>query len=60
MRLPVASEPLGVPELQEHLAALGVAKFKWPERVVCVEQLPRTNVGKVDKATLRKLAAAPD
>jgi 2,3-dihydroxybenzoate-AMP ligase len=56
----VADPPVDVPALQEHLAALGVAKFKWPERVVCVDDLPRTNVGKVDKVGLRRLASTPD
>lgn len=56
----VASRPLAVSDLQEHLAALGVAKFKWPERVICVEELPRTNVGKLDKARLRSRASHPD
>jgi 2,3-dihydroxybenzoate-AMP ligase len=43
--------------IREHLAALGVAKFKWPERLEWVSQLPRSNVGKVDKRTLRERAA---
>lgn len=55
----VASEYLDVPALQEHLAALGVAKFKWPERVILVDELPRTNVGKVDKVRLRQRAVLP-
>ena len=38
--------------LRQHFAALGVAKFKWPERVEIVEQLPRTPVGKIDKKSL--------
>ena len=43
-----------VPALQEHLKSLGFAKFKWPERVECIEALPLTKVGKLDKASLRK------
>ena len=39
--------------LREHLTALGVAKYKWPERIVWVPELPRSNVGKIDKKTLR-------
>lgn len=39
--------------LQQHLRLLGLAKFKWPERVETVENLPLTKVGKLDKAALR-------
>jgi 2,3-dihydroxybenzoate-AMP ligase len=53
----VASQPLDVPELQMFLEAQGVAKYKWPEHVVLVDDLPRTNVGKVDKLRLRQWAA---
>lgn len=40
-------------ELQVHMTALGLAKFKWPERIETVEALPLTKVGKLDKAALR-------
>ena len=50
----VASGPeLTVPDLQAHLRSLGVAKFKWPERVETATRLPRTPVGKVDKKAVR-------
>ncbi|TSE01516.1 AMP-binding protein [Skermania sp. ID1734] len=39
--------------IQAHLADLGVAKFKWPERLEWVAALPRSNVGKIDKKSLR-------
>lgn len=45
-------------ELSEMLAEIGVAKYKWPERVEYVDALPRTPVGKVEKARLRQLIAA--
>lgn len=41
--------------LVEHLDKRGVAKFKWPERVVAVDELPKTGVGKVRKDVLRSL-----
>ncbi|VFA88778.1 Triostin synthetase I [Gordonia paraffinivorans] len=44
---------LTMAEVQEHLEGLGVAKFKWPERLVWVPELPRTNVFKIDKKSLR-------
>ncbi|MEU4286877.1 AMP-binding protein [Kribbella sp. NPDC026596] len=56
----VAEQAIDVPDVQKHLAALGVAKFKWPERVVRVAELPRTNVGKIDKAGLRRLVSGGD
>ncbi len=59
----VRGEPLTLAEVQQHFAGLQVAKFKWPERIEHLSQLPRTNVGKVDKKGLQadiaaKLAAA--
>ena len=48
----------GLEEIQRHLARLGVAKFKWPERLEWVDTLPRSNVGKVDKKRLRAEVAA--
>ncbi|WP_298444754.1 AMP-binding protein [Gordonia sp. (in: high G+C Gram-positive bacteria)] len=46
-------EELSMRDVQEHLDGLGVAKFKWPERLEWVSGLPRTNVGKVNKVSLR-------
>ena len=43
-----------VAAVQDHFAALGVAKFKWPERVEIVDALPRTPTFKVDKLNLRR------
>ncbi|MEZ2389727.1 (2,3-dihydroxybenzoyl)adenylate synthase [bacterium RCC_150] len=34
----------------------GVAKYKWPERVELVQELPTTKVGKIDKKALREAA----
>jgi 2,3-dihydroxybenzoate-AMP ligase len=44
-------------ELREFLASRGVARFKWPERLEIVTELPLTNVGKVRKAELRRRIA---
>ncbi|GAB11567.1 putative 2,3-dihydroxybenzoate-AMP ligase [Gordonia araii NBRC 100433] len=44
---------LTLAQVQEHLDGLGVAKFKWPERLEWVPALPRTNVGKINKVSLR-------
>jgi non-ribosomal peptide synthetase component E (peptide arylation enzyme) len=43
---------LTLPEVQEHFAGLGVAKFKWPERIEHLAEIPRTLVGKTDKKAL--------
>ncbi len=45
--------PIDLSVLQEHLAALGVAKFKYPERVEIRDALPMTSVTKLNKAALR-------
>jgi fatty-acyl-CoA synthase len=36
------------------LGAHGIARYKWPETVVCVEGLPLGSTGKVDRAALRR------
>jgi 2,3-dihydroxybenzoate-AMP ligase len=45
--------PVDVAALRVHLADLGVAKFKYPERVEIRDQLPMTSVTKLNKAALR-------
>ncbi|BBX16980.1 cyclohexanecarboxylate-CoA ligase [Mycolicibacterium duvalii] len=40
--------------LRDHFAASGLARQKTPERLAIVEALPRTSMGKVRKAELRK------
>jgi len=35
----------------------GVAKFKWPERLELVTELPVTKMGKLDKKALRDMLA---
>lgn len=42
-----------VAELGRHLELHGFAKFKWPERIELIPELPLTKVGKLDKAVLR-------
>jgi non-ribosomal peptide synthetase component E (peptide arylation enzyme) len=41
-------------ELRRHFADWGLAKQKTPERLVVVDALPRTALGKVRKAELRR------
>ena len=53
----VARRPLGLEDLRAHLAALGMARYKWPEFVERVAELPLAGPGKVDRRRLRALAA---
>ena len=48
-------EDVSLATLTAHLAALGVAKPKWPEGVRVVNELPRTASGKVRKNELKKV-----
>jgi acyl-CoA synthetase (AMP-forming)/AMP-acid ligase II len=49
---------LDLDDLRAHFAASGLARQKTPERLVFVDALPRTSLGKVRKAELRaKLSA---
>jgi 2,3-dihydroxybenzoate-AMP ligase len=50
--------PLTVASLGEHLRNAGLAKYKLPERVEIIAELPLTNVGKVAKNRLRETMAA--
>lgn len=48
------SATIGLPELVEHLLALGVSKELLPERLVVVDELPRSSGGKIAKGRLRE------
>ncbi|MGW1783750.1 (2,3-dihydroxybenzoyl)adenylate synthase [Streptomyces sp. NPDC002143] len=41
-------------EVQRFFEEIGVAKFKWPERIEPYAELPVTNISKVDKRALRR------
>ncbi|MTD53192.1 (2,3-dihydroxybenzoyl)adenylate synthase [Amycolatopsis pithecellobii] len=56
--LVTTGEPLTMSEIQEHLSSLSLAKFKWPERLEWVPELPKTPVGKLDKKLLQRDIAA--
>ena len=49
--------PLTVDDLATHLLARGFAKYKLPERVELVDELPLLPNGKVDRVTLEKAIA---
>ncbi len=44
----------GLDEVRVFLDTIGVAKFKWPERIEIRDELPLTNIHKVNKAALRR------
>ncbi|WP_176594241.1 AMP-binding protein [Sphingobium sp. EM0848] len=44
--------------LGTHLAEEGLSKFKWPERIELVPELPSTTSGKVSKPLMREIIAA--
>jgi non-ribosomal peptide synthetase component E (peptide arylation enzyme) len=45
-------------DIQKHLESLGVAKYKWPERILWLDEMPRASqVGKIDRRVLRETAA---
>ncbi|WIX98019.1 AMP-binding protein [Amycolatopsis mongoliensis] len=49
--------PLDLAEVRAHFERLEVAKYKWPERVVVLPEMPRVSeVGKVDRRRLRQIA----
>ena len=45
---------MDIKEMQSHMEANGIAKFKWPERLEFIEALPRTETGKIQKFKLRE------
>jgi non-ribosomal peptide synthetase component E (peptide arylation enzyme) len=51
------AEAPGIEDLRAFLDDLGVAKFKWPERIELRDALPLTSVDKVNKALLRREVA---
>ncbi|MCI4061481.1 AMP-binding protein [Micromonospora sp. R77] len=55
--LVVGDDDVRAPAVKEYLIGRGLATYKIPDRVVRVDELPRTPMGKVDKKALRSLAA---
>jgi acyl-CoA synthetase (AMP-forming)/AMP-acid ligase II len=48
-------QELTLDDIKEHLSGLGVAIFKWPERLISIPALPRNALGKVVRGELKKL-----
>ena len=56
--VPQPGRTVTLDEVRLGMAAVGVARFKLPERLVLVDELATTKVGKVDKKALRADIAA--
>lgn len=48
------SQTVELPQLVEHLVALGVSKELLPERLIVMDELPRSSGGKIAKSQLRE------
>ena len=55
--VPRTGKSLSVEALQDYLKSRGVAVYKWPERVVVTDALPRNPMGKVVRSELVRLAS---
>ncbi|MFZ8887537.1 MAG: class I adenylate-forming enzyme family protein [Steroidobacteraceae bacterium] len=58
--VPKAGQAVTLADVSAHFHAAGVAVYKHPERVVCIEQLPRNSTGKVIPAEIARIAASGD
>lgn len=47
------SESVDLEAIRRHLAGAGLARQKWPEELLVVDEFPRTSSGKIQKFTLR-------
>jgi 2,3-dihydroxybenzoate-AMP ligase len=56
--VPAPGAELTLDDVRGVMAKADVARFKWPERLVAVPDLPATKVGKIDKKALRADIAA--
>jgi non-ribosomal peptide synthetase component E (peptide arylation enzyme) len=55
--VPQPGQAVTLGALRDAMATAGVAKFKWPERLELVTELPVTKMGKLDKKALRDMLA---
>ena len=53
--VPEPGRKISLGGISDGMAAAGVARFKWPERLEIVAELPVTKVGKLDKKALRDM-----
>jgi len=55
--VPDPGEDVTLGAIRDRMATAGVARFKWPERLEIVAELPVTKMGKLDKKALRDMLA---
>ena len=55
--VPRRGQRVSLSEIVQHLTEAGIAKFKLPERLELIDELPLSPFGKVSKVTLTKLIA---
>jgi salicylate---CoA ligase len=55
--VPEPGRDISLAAISDGLEAAGVARFKWPERLEIVAELPVTKMGKLDKKALRDTLA---
>ena len=53
--VPEPGQDITLGAIRDGMATAGVARFKWPERLEIVAELPVTKMGKLDKKALRDL-----
>ena len=46
-----------IDEIRNFLEEMGVSKYKWPEKLIILDQMPKTSTGKISKGALRELAS---
>ena len=56
--VPHKGRSVSLDEVRDAMLGSGAARFKLPERLVLVDDLPRTPIGKIDKKVLRADIAA--
>ena len=44
-------------EIRNFLEEMDVSKYKWPEKLIVLEEMPKTPTGKISKGVLRELAS---
>jgi non-ribosomal peptide synthetase component E (peptide arylation enzyme) len=54
VQLKPGAAPITLEEIQAFMEEKHITKYKWPERVEIIEELPRTPTGKVTKYSLRE------
>ena len=53
--VPKPGESITLEEVKELMKGSGIAIYKWPEKLVIVDQIPRNPLGKVQKSLLKEI-----